>query len=119
MVLEKAAIWKQENEKSLAAKEKQRLVQLQLDQEMIVKLRVVADEAERKRIRNLEVLKDKMMVRAVPLPSSPSYVSCAQHHIYIYMYIYIYIYIHIYIYIYIYTYIYVYRYIYTYIYMYI
>ena len=115
MVLEKAAIWKQENEMSLAAKEKQRLMQLQLDQEMIVKLRVVADEAERKRIRNLAMLKDKMMVRAVPLPRHRLFLARTIIYIYIYIYMYMDIFKYMFVYIYVYIYIYIYIHIHLYI----
>ena len=62
--LKKMAKWKQDNERNMAAREDLKQQELLRDQEMIVKARQVADEAERKRLKELEILKAKMKVFA-------------------------------------------------------
>jgi len=62
MSLEKMAIWKQDNEKSLEEKERQRHIEMQRDQELIVKARLAVEEQERKRLSAMEILKAKMQV---------------------------------------------------------
>ena len=62
MSLEKMAIWKQDNEKSLEEKERQKHIEMQRDQELIVKARLAVEEQERKRLSAMEILKAKMQV---------------------------------------------------------
>ena len=62
MSLEKMAIWKQDNEKSLEEKERQKYIEMQRDQELIVKARLAVEEQERKRLSAMEILKAKMQV---------------------------------------------------------
>ena len=62
MNMQKMAAWKKENEKSLAEKEQLRKIQLEKDNEMIVQAKLAVEEAERKREKELEVLKAKMQV---------------------------------------------------------
>ena len=62
MSLEKMAIWKQDNEKSLEEKERQKHIEMQRDQELIVKARLAVEEQERKRLIAMEILKAKMQV---------------------------------------------------------
>ena len=62
MSLEKMAIWKKDNEKSLEEKERQKHIEMQRDQELIVKARLAVEEQERKRLRAMEILKAKMQV---------------------------------------------------------
>jgi len=56
------AIWKQDNEKSLEEKERQKYIEMQRDQELIVKARLAVEEQERKRLSAMEILKAKMQV---------------------------------------------------------
>jgi len=60
--MKKMTKWKQENDKNMAVKEELKKRELEKDQEMIIKARQVADDAERKRLKELEVLKAKMKV---------------------------------------------------------
>ena len=62
MSLEKMAMWKQDNEKSLEEKERQKHIEMQRDQELIVKARLAVEEQERKRLIAMEILKAKMQV---------------------------------------------------------
>ena len=62
MSLEKMAVWKQDNEKSLEEKERQKHIEMQRDQELIVKARLAVEEQERKRLIAMEILKAKMQV---------------------------------------------------------
>lgn len=63
MSLEKMAMWKQDNEKSLEEKERQKHIEMQRDQELIVKARLAVEEQERKRLIAMEILKAKMQAK--------------------------------------------------------